>query len=107
MSEIYGGPYANENDLIDEALRNDKLNELDVTKFSRGARALIKAYKDESTFTPPVGEFVTNTIPHPSEETEEESGNVDETEGIEKGKESGETQSKEEVPLTLPGLDEL
>lgn len=106
MSEIYGGPYANENDLIDEALRNDKLNELDETKFSRGARALIKAYKDESTFTPPVGEFVTNTIPHPSEEVES-TGTGESNVETEKGKESGETQGKEEVPLTLPGLDEL
>lgn len=62
--EIYGGPYADEDDRINEAYRNDTLDELDTTGFSQGALALIKNMEFLKT-----KEFG-NPVIHPSENNE-------------------------------------
>lgn len=46
MSENnYGGPYAHEDDAINEAYRNDAIDELDTSDFSQGALNLIANLK--------------------------------------------------------------
>lgn len=44
-TEIYGGPYADEQDIIDAAFRDKKLDEVDTVALSNGALELLAGYK--------------------------------------------------------------